>query len=199
MLPQYGPRTRKSAAHGAQGNLQHLGDRLIVKTLEFPQYQDRPMFFAHAFQGGGHLVRQFESFEARAWRFGLGCTVKQRRCSDLISGYGRSSLPFAGHCPVKGDSVQPGIKTALTAELFEVQIGLNEGLLIDIFGFRMAPCDMDKTGEQPILVSAYQLVKGACVTVKRLCDEPSLVVHRPAAPDEYGKEDRGKPPRTHPK
>ena len=100
---------------------------------------------------------------------------------------------------MKGDAVQPGIKTALTAELFEVQIGLNEGLLDDIFGFRMAPRDMDKTGEQPILVSAYQLVKGACVTVKRLCDEPSLVVHRPAAPDEYGKEDRGKPPRTHPK
>ena len=72
-------------------------------------------------------------------------------------------MPRDSFCRIDADTVQPGIKRAVSAKAWQGAIRLDEGFLGDIFDFAGSRMNQRQQTRQPALVFVYQKIKSPLV------------------------------------
>ena len=103
---------------------------------------------------------------------------------DLVAGavHHHGVIFAAGFAPAQlvqaqigDDPVNPGIKRALEAEVADIPVGLEEGLLVNILGIVLRTGQVQGQPQHLVFILAHQGVEGRAGTGLRLADQVHLV------------------------
>lgn len=112
----------KARPHGANRNVENLGNLLIAELLYFPEYQGR-------FQVGRHLIQDALNEDS----------VLNRTSLMVLDGvdlaWFRPFQPKTIHTKANADSIEKPRKRTVISQAMELSEGLEKRLLRDVLGF----------------------------------------------------------------
>ena len=166
----------QATANRADGQIEDVGDVVVVATFHFSQNQDRAVFVGKFGECPLHLHRPFLTQEV----FIHPLTVILRLLACQFASLFDLAFVFFSPSPtdrgVKGDAIQPGVKRTAAGKRGKLEVGLNKRVLQGIFGFMPRRTNMHQGREQPILVFLYQFAIGLRVTPQRCLNQWCIVV-----------------------
>ena len=108
-----------------------------------------------------------------AIEFGFSAGVFAR----LVEGLVVFAASASSQGEVERDAVEPGEKAAIALERIELEVGLDERFLDDVFGFVGAANDADHGRVEAVLVAEYQGFEGSAFSGECQLDQFVFVVH----------------------
>ena len=177
MLFQGGSSAVQSGPNRTDGDFEDFGDIFVGEVFHFAKHQDRPVIFGQQGQGSVDELDVFVAAHAQvgsiAIEFGFSAGVFARLVEGLVVFAASASSQGEVEC----DTVEPGEKAAIALERIELEVGLDERFLDDVFGFVGAANDADHGRVESVLVAEYQGFEGSAFSGECQLDQFVFVVH----------------------
>lgn len=167
----------QSGPNRTDGDFEDFGDVFVGEVLHFAKYQYRAVVFGQQGQGS---VDELDVFVAAYAQVG-SIAIEFGFSAGVFAGLVEGLVVFASSSSCQGeverDAVEPGEKAAIALEGIELEVGLDERFLDDVFGFVGASNDADHGRVEAVLVAEYQGFEGSAFSGECQLDQFVFVVH----------------------